>query len=73
MQVRRPGHDRATRAVDLPAPIGDRWCEDYVAGSVYEFGHASLSEPEIVAFARHYDPQSSTPTRLVRRRDRSTG
>ena len=43
---------------DLPAPIGDRWFEDYVPGSVYEIGHASLSETEIVTFARHYDPQS---------------
>jgi acyl dehydratase len=44
--------------VDLPAPIDDRWFEDYVPGSVYEFGHASLSEMDIVAFARDYDPQS---------------
>lgn len=44
--------------VDLPSPIGDRWFEDYVPGSVYEFGHVSLTEKEIVAFARHYDPQS---------------
>ncbi len=44
--------------VDLPAPIGDRWFEDYVPGSVFEFGYASLSEMEIVAFARDYDPQS---------------
>lgn len=42
---------------DLPAPIDDRWFEDYQAGSVYEFGYASLSETEIVAFARSYDPQ----------------
>lgn len=41
----------------LPAPIDDRWFEDYVPGSVYEFGHATLSETEIVAFARRYDPQ----------------
>jgi len=45
-------------ATDLPAPIGDRWFEDYVAGSVYDFGYATLSEAEIVAFARRYDPQS---------------
>jgi acyl dehydratase len=45
-------------AAGLPAPIGDRWFEDYVVGSVYEFGYASLSETEIVDFARHYDPQS---------------
>lgn len=43
--------------VDLPAPVEDRWFEDYVPGSVYEFGRASLSEDEIVAFARTYDPQ----------------
>jgi acyl dehydratase len=43
---------------DLPAPVGDRWFEDYVPGSVYEFGHVSLSETEIIAFARQYDPQS---------------
>ncbi len=44
--------------VDLPAPIGGRWFEDYVPGSVFEFGHASLSEMEIVAFGRDYDPLS---------------
>ncbi len=44
--------------VDLPAPIGDRWFEDYVPGSIFEFGYASLNETEIVAFARDYDPQS---------------
>lgn len=44
--------------LDLPAPIGDRWFEDYVPGSVYGFGHASLSETEMVDFARDYDPQS---------------
>lgn len=40
------------------APIGDRWFEDYVPGSVFDFGDASLSEAEIVAFAHDYDPQS---------------
>lgn len=44
--------------LDFPAPIEDRWFEDYVPGSVFEFGHATLSEAEIVAFARDYDPQS---------------
>jgi acyl dehydratase len=43
--------------VDLPAPTGDRWFGDYVPGSSFEFGYASLSETEIVAFARDYDPQ----------------
>ncbi len=43
---------------DLPAPIEDRWYEDYVPGSVYEFGSLSVSEGDIVAFAEEYDPQA---------------
>ena len=43
---------------DLPAPVEDRWFEDYVVGSVYEFGHTTLTEDEIVAFATTYDPQA---------------
>ena len=43
--------------VDLPAPVGDRWFEDYLPGSVYEFGHTRVNETEIADFARHYDPQ----------------
>ena len=44
--------------VDLPAPASDRWFEDYVPASVYEFGHASLSEAQMATLARDYDPQS---------------
>lgn len=43
---------------DLPSPVEDRWFEDYVPGSTYEFGHVSLTEDEIVAFAQLYDPQA---------------
>lgn len=43
---------------DLPSPVEDRWFEDYVPGSTCEFGHVSLTEDEIVAFARLYDPQA---------------
>jgi acyl dehydratase len=43
---------------DLPTPVDDRWFEDYVPGGVYEFGHKSVSEEEIIEFARRYDPQS---------------
>ncbi len=51
----------ATRLIgdtDLPAPVEDRWFEDYLPGAVYEFGHVSVSEDEIVTFAREYDPQA---------------
>jgi acyl dehydratase len=56
--------DRATPVTrllsetDLPAPVEDRWFEDYVPGSVHEFGHVELGEADIVAFARLYDPQA---------------
>jgi acyl dehydratase len=42
---------------DLPRPVEDRWFEDYLPGETYEFGHATMSEEEIVAFATAYDPQ----------------
>ena len=42
---------------DLPSPVEDRWFEDYVPGSVYEFGHVSLTQDEVVEFAKTYDPQ----------------
>ena len=38
-------------------PIGDRYFEDYVAGSVHESGTVSVSEDEIVDFASRFDPQ----------------
>lgn len=40
------------------APIDDRWFEDYVVGSAYEFGPIEVTAAEIVAFAEKYDPQS---------------
>jgi acyl dehydratase len=35
----------------------DRFFEDYVPGSVHELGTISISESDIVEFARRYDPQ----------------
>jgi acyl dehydratase len=35
----------------------DRYFEDYVPGSTYEFGDIKVSEPEILEFATKYDPQ----------------
>ncbi|MCP5267363.1 MAG: MaoC family dehydratase [Burkholderiaceae bacterium] len=34
-----------------------RWFEDYLEGETAEFGDHQVSEEEIVAFARRYDPQ----------------
>jgi len=38
-------------------PIEDRCLEDYVVGSVSEFGSIAVEEAEIIDFARRFDPQ----------------
>lgn len=42
---------------DFAVPIDQRYFEDYVPGSVYEYGSITLSEQEIIEFARQFDPQ----------------
>jgi acyl dehydratase len=39
------------------SPPDDRYFEDYVPGEVYEFGTITVTEPEIIEFARQFDPQ----------------
>jgi acyl dehydratase len=34
-----------------------RYFEDFVVGTVYEFGSITVTEAEILAFARQFDPQ----------------
>lgn len=43
---------------DLPTPVADRYFEDYPLGATMEYGPVSVSEAEIIAFARQFDPQS---------------
>jgi acyl dehydratase len=40
-----------------PVPLRQRWFEDYRVGERFEFGDHVVTEAEIVAFARRYDPQ----------------
>lgn len=42
---------------DLPAPITERYFEDYVPGSVFEFGTISVDEADVIDFATRFDPQ----------------
>ncbi len=37
--------------------IPDRYLEDFAPGMVFEFGDYLMTEEEIIAFARKYDPQ----------------
>lgn len=38
-------------------PIDDRYFEDYIPGTVHEFGSMRVEEEEIVSFAARFDPQ----------------
>jgi len=42
---------------DFKVPVGQRYFEDYVAGAVFEYGAITLTEREIVEFAKQFDPQ----------------
>lgn len=35
----------------------NRYFEDYIVGSVYEFGAITVTEEELIDFAKKYDPQ----------------
>jgi acyl dehydratase len=37
--------------------VEKRYFEDYIPGSVHEFGPIPVGEQEIIAFAKRYDPQ----------------
>ena len=51
------GSTRTLGDDDFPVPIDDRYFEDYTPGAVYEYGHITVSEAEILDFARAFDPQ----------------
>jgi len=42
---------------DFAVPVGQRYFEDYVPGSVFEYGSITLAEQEIVKFAEQFDSQ----------------
>ena len=42
---------------NFPVPPDQRFFEDYEPGRVYEFGAVTLSEAEIIEFAKRFDPQ----------------
>jgi acyl dehydratase len=48
----------STTTSAFSVPIDDRYFEDYVEGSVFEFGPTAIEEDEIIAVAKRFDPQS---------------
>ena len=55
--VQPPGEDRLPAFDTFPAPPDGRFFEDYTAGHVHEFGTITVTEEEIIEFARRFDPQ----------------
>jgi acyl dehydratase len=53
----RPTPTRTLSSSDFPVPRDDRYFEDYLPGAVYEYGYLTVSEAEILEFARRFDPQ----------------
>jgi acyl dehydratase len=49
--------DTAGTTAGFVSRIDDRYFEDYVPGSVHEFGEIAVNAEEIIEFAQRYDPQ----------------
>jgi acyl dehydratase len=52
-----PPETRTLSEQDFAAPVDDRYFEDYTPGAVYEYGYITVSEADILDFARAFDPQ----------------
>ncbi len=52
-----PGPTRTLSATDFRVPRADRYFEDYQPGAVYEYGYLTVTEADILDFARRFDPQ----------------
>ena len=53
----RPALTRTLSSSDFRVPREDRYFEDYLPGAVYEYGYLTVTEAEILEFARRFDPQ----------------
>ena len=42
---------------DFTVPAEDRYFEDYIAGSMHEYGSIAVEQEEIISFAERFDPQ----------------
>ena len=53
----RPAPTRTLSTSDFLVPREDRYFEDYLPAAVYEYGYLTVTEAEILEFARRFDPQ----------------
>ena len=49
---------RARIVIDGTVVSRPEYFEDFVVGAVFEFGSITVTQPEIIAFARQFDPQT---------------
>ena len=47
----------STSTSTFTTPVEKRYFEDYVSGSVHEFGSIAVEQDEVIAFAQRFDPQ----------------
>ena len=45
------------KSAGFKTSVEDRYFEDYVTGSVHEFGMIKVKEKDIIAFGKQFDPQ----------------
>jgi acyl dehydratase len=55
--VEVPGTSSQGNTMTFTAPIDERYFEDYVAGSVHEFGSILVKKEDVISFAQRFDPQ----------------
>ena len=55
--ITTPPPTRTLSATDFAKPRDDRYFGDYAVGAIYEYGYATVTEDEIIEFARQFDPQ----------------
>ena len=68
----KPGHDEKETLLSSTA-FKDRYFEDYIPGSVFEYGEIRVSEAEILEFAHRFDPQDMHVDPEAARRGRFGG
>ena len=45
------------KTTKFASAIDERYFEDYIVGSVYEFGDFAVTEADVIGFANQFDPQ----------------
>jgi acyl dehydratase len=58
---------------EFTVPVESRYFEDYIGGGIYEYGTITVTESEIIEFARQFDPQPMHIDRELAARGRFGG